>query len=227
MNATINASKRRRALLKSLAAAGLLQGAGLSGLIGRALANGNDPIAAGMRTIKGTVSVNGQAARIGMLIKTGDSVVTSRDSEAVYVIGQDAFLQRDNSSVIFGDAASGFFRIVTGKLLSVFGKGQKKLHVPTATIGIRGTGCYIEAAAERTYFCLCYGEAEIIPSAAPEQREVVTTTHHDHPLTITAKAAKGSIMVAAPVINHTDAELTLLENLVGRQTPFYGKGYKY
>ncbi len=223
----MNTNSRRRILLKALFAAGLLEGVGLSGLIGRALANGNDPVAAGLRNFRGAVTINGQTARVGMLIKAGDTVVTGHDSEAIFVIGQDAFLQRDNSSVIFGDAASGFFRIVTGKLLSVFGKGPKKLIVSTATIGIRGTGCYIEASPEQTYFCLCYGEAEIIPVAAPEQREVIATTHHDHPLTISHDAAKGSIMTAAPVINHTDAELTLLENLVGRQTPFYGKGYKY
>jgi hypothetical protein len=28
------------------------------------------------------------------------------------------------------------------------------------------------------------------------------------------------------VLNHTDAELELLESLVGRQPPFTGKGYK-
>jgi hypothetical protein len=30
-------------------------------------------------------------------------------------------------------------------------------------------------------------------------------------------------MVTAPVINHTDTELILLENLVGRWPPFYGQ----
>lgn len=215
--------KRRRRLLKILAAAGLLEGAGLSGLISRALANGNNPIAAGLHSFRGTVSINGQPARSGMLIKAGDTVATGRNSEAVYVIGQDAFLQRDNSSVIFGDATSGFFRIATGKLLSVFGRGQKKLIVSTATIGIRGTGCYIESTPARTYFCLCYGEAEVIPDAAPDQREVIVTMHHDHPITIGADSHAANMMAPAQVINHTDAELTLLENLVGRRPPFYGK----
>ncbi len=35
------------------------------------------------------------------------------------------------------------------------------------------------------------------------------------------------MMVMAEVINHTDEELTLLEGLVGRVTPFYGTGKKY
>ena len=34
-------------------------------------------------------------------------------------------------------------------------------------------------------------------------------------------------MQKAPVVNHTDAELTLLESLVGRKPPFSGSGYRY
>jgi len=214
---------QRRKLLRALAAAGLF-GGGISGLISRALANGDDPIAVGLHKVKGSVSVNGQNAQAGMLIKAGDTIVTGPASEAIYVIGDNAFLQRDNSSVIFGDAASDFFRLVTGKLLSVFGKGQKRLVLGTATIGIRGTGCYVESTKTETYFCLCYGTADVVPAAAPEQRELIETTHHEHPITITADASAGSIMKAAPVINHTDVELVLLESLVGRRPPFHGSG---
>ena len=36
------------------------------------------------------------------------------------------------------------------------------------------------------------------------------------------------MMVPADVVNHSDLELTLLEGLVGRRPPFYGKGdYSY
>ena len=36
------------------------------------------------------------------------------------------------------------------------------------------------------------------------------------------------MLMSAPVINHTDAELALLEGLHGRRTPFAGnKGYTY
>ena len=218
---------RRRTLLKGLAAIGLA-GGGISGVISRALANGDNPVAAGLRSFEGAVSINGQAARVGMLIKPGDTVVTGANSKAVYVIGQDAFLQRDQTIVVFGDTAADFMRVATGKLLSVFGKGQKKLRVSTATIGIRGTGCYIESGERETYFCLCYGEAEVVPTGAPEQREVIVTRHHDHPITISASMQGGNIMAAAPVINHTDDELTLLESLVGRRPPYEGwVGGKY
>jgi hypothetical protein len=222
---------RRRNLLGALAAAGLLTSAEMLGLIRGALAAGANPVLPGLHKIKGVVTVNGSAAREGQLVTRGDTVVTAPGAETLYVIGQDAFLQRADTTVHFGETANDFMRVLSGRLLSVFGKGQRRIHVSTATIGIRGTACYIEegkvgpggTAAARTYFCLCYGEAEIVPSAAPLQREIIRTTHHDHPIYINADPAMATSMVGAPVINHTDAELVMLESLVGRVPPFYGK----
>ena len=220
----------RRRILKALAAAGLLGPAGISGLIGNALAKGNAPVAPGLHKLRGNVSVNGKPAKEGQIVGAGDTVVTGPGSEAIYVIGQDAFLQRESSTVSFGaDAVQNLMRVVTGKLLSVFGKGTtRKIQVSTATIGIRGTGCYIEdegeGATARTYFCLCYGEVELTPSAAPQERETYSTTHHDKPMYVHNDMKMPKMMVPAAVINHSDDELKLLEALVGRWPPFYGQG---
>ena len=211
----------RRQLFKLIAAAGLAPA-----LIRQALAKGQIPIQPGLQSLKGTVTVNGKAAKEGQLLAPGDRIVTGPASEATYVIGQDAFLQRADSEVAFPMDGAAFFRLITGRLLSVFGKGDKRLVVPTATIGIRGTACYIESDAMKTYFCLCYGEAEVVPAVAPQEREVIRTQHHDHPIYIHGDATMPTSMVPATVINHTDAELILLENLVGRLPPFYGKGMK-
>lgn len=227
----------RRRLLQQLAAAGLL-GGGVMGFLQRALANGEHPATPGLHKLKGQVTVNGQPAREGQQVKPGDTVTTGADGEAIYVVGQDAFLQRGGSTVSFGTqlgkGAADFMRVVSGRILSVFGKGEREIKFATATIGIRGTACYIEeepAAAgvkARTYFCLCYGEALVTPTAAPEQRETVRTSYHDHPLYIHDDARMPSTMVIAPVINHSDAELVMLENLVGRLPPFYDKaGLRY
>jgi hypothetical protein len=209
----------RRALLRAIAAGSL------AGLMQRALAAGANPAAPGLRRVRGDVQVNGSPAREGQLVSPGDTVTTGSGAEAIYVIGQDAFLQRESSVVRFGtEAAKDFLRVVTGKLLSVFGRGDKRITVATAAIGIRGTACYIEELGGRTYFCLCYGEAEVVPSAAPQERETIRTRHHDHPIYIHADPAMPKSMVPAEVVNHTDAELTLLESLVGRLPPFAGNG---
>jgi hypothetical protein len=100
--------------------------------------------------------------------------------------------------------------------------------VSTATIGIRGTGCYIESegtgAKARTYFCLCYGSVELTPTAAPQEAESYSTRHHEKPMYIHNDMNMAKMMVPAGVINHTDAELEMLEALVGRRPPFWGQG---
>ena len=219
----------RRRFLKILAAAGLLGPAGISGLVRDAMAKGNAPVTPGLRKVRGEVTVNFALAKEGQLIGPGDTIVTGRDSEAIYVIGQDAFLQRELSTVSFGaDAAAGFMRVVSGKILSVFGKGARSIRVPTASIGIRGTGCYIESegfgATARTYFCLCYGSVDLTPTAAPKESESYSTTHHDRPMYIYNDMNMPKMLVPAGVINHSDSELELLENLVGRSPPSYSQG---
>jgi hypothetical protein len=225
----------RRHLLKLLAV-GALGPAGIAGLIQATLANAATPVPTGIRSARGKVLVNGKAAAPGTAVRAGDTVTTGRGAEAIYVIGQDAFLQRDESKVSFGaDASAQLMRVVTGKILSVFGKGERKITVSTATIGIRGTACYIEDspartgrrqtanARARTYFCLCYGSVELTPTAAPEQRTTYATEYHDHPLMIYDDPGMASLMTAAPVENHTDIELTMLEALVDRLPPFHGR----
>ena len=50
----------------------------------------------------------------------------------------------------------------TGKLLSVHARGSNvQMSTVVATIGIRGTGVYLEADPEQTYVCTCYGVTDI------------------------------------------------------------------
>jgi hypothetical protein len=195
-----------------------------------------DVLGAGRRTsgmvdVKGEVLINGRLAKQGSALRPGDSVATAPGSSAVFVLGRDAFLIREQSKLFTegGNALTGSLRLVTGKLLSVFGRGPRRIATPTATIGIRGTGIYIEAEAERTYVCTCYGVVDLQASNMPEARETVSTTHHDAPRYIYAHGETPIKMIEqAPVINHTDAELIMLEALVGRKPPFVrpGLGYK-
>jgi hypothetical protein len=216
--------RSRRRLLQQLSVLGLLSGMGIPGVIRSALAAGNYAGVQGMHKIKGEVRINGKLARKGQLVLPGDKVTTGADGEAVYVIDRNAFLQRSSSVVEFGkETAKAFFRVVTGRILSVFGHGKKTLEVPTATIGIRGTACYIEAEPKKVYFCLCYGTAEIEPNAEPGRVEHIQTRHHDHPIYIHSDTGMPS-MVNSKMMNHTDEELSMLEWLNRRRPPFYGQG---
>jgi len=200
-----------------------LQGASALLLVRNALAAGT--LEKGVYRVRGEARVNGVAARPGMDVKTGDAVTTGRGAEIVFVVNRDAFLLRGDSRLEVGGAAADVFRIVTGALLSVYQPGTRKtLHAQTATIGIRGTGLYVESAVDKTYVCTCYGEVQITPLADPGAAETVRTRHHEQPRYILPKGAP-QMMMKAPVINHTDAELALLESLVGRQVPFDPSDY--
>jgi hypothetical protein len=198
------------------------------GFVRAALAAGR--VEKGVYRVRGESRINGSLAKEGMDVKAGDVVTTGSDGELVFVIARDAMLVRANSRVeVSGTAgalvASGL-RIVTGAVLSVFPPGEaRRIRTATATIGIRGTGVYVEVEPDKTYVCTCYGVADLEAAQDPASRETVRTQHHDQPRYVMAKGAPQMIM-KAPVVNHTDAELVLLESLVGRQPPFIGKGYQ-
>jgi len=85
----------------------------------------------------------------------------------------------------------------------------------------------VEAETQRTYVCTCYGVVDITAKAAPEIKETIKTTHHDSPKFVYASGTN-QLITKAPVINHTDAELIMLEKLVWRKPPFVeekGGGY--
>lgn len=204
----------------------------LKGAAGLALARGAHAagtIEKGVYRVRGEARINRARAKPKMEVRAGDVITTGPDGELVFVIARDAMLVRAGSRVEVNGSAGALvetgLRIVTGAVLSVFEPGTPRhIRTPTATIGIRGTGIYVELRSDRTYVCTCYGEAEIASAADPAAREVVRTTHHDQPRYVMAQGAPQMIM-AAPVVNHSDAELILLEGLVGREPPFVGAGY--
>lgn len=210
----------RRKILEALAAGGLALGSGTL------QAAGARPLAAGIGSFSGQVTVNGKPARLGLLVNSGDLVKTGPASQVVLVIDQDAFLLRENTQVSFRHGENiPLLQILSGKILSVMAKNRpRNITTTTANLGIRGTGFYIEAEPERTYLCTCYGSVELGP-ANHAARETVTTKHHEAPRYIYDRAEQA--IVAAPMINHSDSELVLLEGLVGRYPPFspWNAGY--
>jgi len=180
--------------------------------------------------INGKVKVDSTLATLDTKITPRSVIETGRNSSIVFAVGKDAFIMRSNSKVEMqgGELILTGLRLVTGKILSVFGKRKKeeRLGVKTviATIGIRGTGMYLESDPEQTYVCTCYGTADLASITDKQSKETVVTKHHDAPRYILANAAAGKKIQPAPVINHTDEELELIETLVGRSVPFSFSG---
>lgn len=180
--------------------------------------------------LTGHVRVNKQPATLDTVITPGSTLETGPASYIIFAVGKDAFILRENSKLELegGELIITSIRLLAGKLLSVFGKrpARQKLGLKTvvATIGIRGTGVYLESEPDRSYVCTCYGMAELAAVGDPLSREQVTTEHHDAPRYILRDAPGGEKIRPAPVINHSDDELALIEALVGRSVPFAAPG---
>lgn len=183
-------------------------------------------------SLSGQVRVNDQPATLSTPIKPGDTLQTAKDSQVIFVVNTHSMILRGDSKLVIETLAAapadtsltglliGGLRMVTGKLLSVSRNSPMRVTTSTSTIGIRGTGFYVESDPEQTYFCTCYGATEVQATEDPESREQVVASHHDRPLYIVKDGGRGKNIRSAPFLNHTDQELALIETLVGRKTPF-------
>jgi hypothetical protein len=219
---------RRRTLIQMLAA-GMLGGGSWASNLALAQILGSPPAklppGKSVYRISGEVQINGQRGTLDSKIGGGSTIKTGLDSELVYVVGESAYIARPNTEVVIEVPQDSAFvsglKLLTGKLLSVFpSRHPVQLTTKVASIGIRGTGVYLESDPEQTYFCTCYGVADIAATNDPESKTTVAATHHDRPVYVLGNEAKGRNIRNAPFINHTDQELMLIETLVGREPPF-------
>ncbi|MCP4472464.1 MAG: hypothetical protein GY815_17600 [Gammaproteobacteria bacterium] len=223
---------RRKFLVEALTL-GLFTGFNVSGLVQPSFAMGafskKLPPGKSIYKIEGDVFVDGNPANLDTVIRANSMIETGANGKIIFAVGTDAFILRDNSKLQLGGAGllvQGM-RILTGRVLSVFGKREvpPAITTITATIGIRGTGIYIESDSEKSYVCTCYGQTRIRANTDPNVTIDISTKYHDKPVYVYPSRTTGNnLIVKAPVINHSDAELDLIERLVGRRAPFVGGG---
>jgi hypothetical protein len=231
----ISDDPRREFLVKCLSM-GLFAGANLAGLAQPVYSMGRIPNrlpdGRSIFRIDGQVTVDGKAATLNTRIGPNSLIRTGADGRIIFVVDTDAFILRSNSELQMESSGGVFIegmRILAGRILSVFGRRERQHHITTttATIGIRGTGIYVESDPEKSYVCTCYGEVRIVASADPNVSEDIVSNHHDKPVYVLPEAAGNRLIVPGPFISHTDAELALIEELVGRTTPFAYSGGAY
>lgn len=177
--------------------------------------------------LHGLVYINNRPANLSSRISTSSKVVVAHDAELVFSIGGDAFLLRGGTAIeLVGGAVISGLRLLTGSLLSVFDKRSKPAHIVTrmATIGIRGTGVYVQAEPNRLYICTCYGETDLRVGRHTER--IVSSHHNAHEVIHGELQAskddkmQGMKMNSMAVVDHTDDELRMLEAYVGRVPAF-------
>jgi len=181
------------------------------------------------RVLSGKVRVNGRLAQSRTAVKPGDKVVTGADATVAFTVGNDAFLLSPNSSVELGRAQASNnkliqgLRMLSGAILAVFEPGRpRRLSTPLMTIGIRGTGVFLEAGAEATTLCTCYGDVEVWDKSGTQRRRIISSYHT--PIVAHADGLDDEPMMPMEPgkemdMGHTDDELIMLEKLVGRVSP--------
>ncbi len=221
----------RRAFLRYARNSGLLAWAAASGLLPHLVhaigqVPGRMPTGRSIYDLRGSVVVDGRKADEHTPVFTSSTVETGSDSYVIFAVGDDSHILRENSRMELGgdSALVRFMRLVTGKLLSVFGQrsqqNQLAVRTSTATIGIRGTGVYTESESDHSYVCTCYGQVTLQSINDESSQEQIESFHHDAPRYILADGNAGRLIEPAPVKNHTDEELMLIEELMGRTPPF-------
>jgi hypothetical protein len=217
---------RRAFLFKIMAGLGFM---GLPASVRHALAMGTKVYPQGVRKIEGNVKINEKPSVVSDPVKLGDVVTTGKGSMVVFVLDKGVYLLKDNSRLELTaetverskESVVNVLKMMNGKMLAVFREEPKQIFTKTAVLGIRGSGLYIEAELDRTYVCTCYGINEIQAIAMPGIREIVRAEHHEKPVYVYGSGEK-ELIVKAPVINHTDADLIFLESMLGRKPPFWG-----
>lgn len=184
----------------------------------------------------GDVRRNGHALADGEPVALGDLIETGPDGALVAVLGGVALRVRSRSRVVLGSAPQpltqlgqgglDLLRVLTGAVVAVWRPGPvRQVRTPNVTLGIRGTGTYVEVFAQpapRSYFCNCYGTVEL---NAADQALTSQSQYHQS-FWIEAEPVQGQRIRPARAINHTDEELEALAALLGERTAWQIAGRK-
>ena len=179
--------------------------------------------------LRGDALRNGEPLTPQHTITANDHIETGPGSTVVFTVGDSAFMVRQNSRVALESdtpTAVKVLRVLTGAMVSVWGRGtERRIALPTATAGIRGTGVYAEVFADqdhRGYLCNCYGTVDI---ASGTESLVSQSSYHQSFWAETAPR-NGRLLTPANAINHTDEELEFLAGLVNQRTAWQIAGRK-
>jgi len=188
------------------------------------------PVSAQSATIhelSGEVRIDGYRMARNSAVFPGQTIDTGADGQIWFTVGGDAYFLRPGSRLkLISNQARGtlvdVLRLVTGALGATFLPGRQRMVVAsTATIGIRGTGVYVEANREETYACTCFGSTEMISTASGTMMESVIVAAENHQARRLLRDPQiGMRVQRAAFERHTSAEIARLESLAGRPNPF-------
>lgn len=165
--------------------------------------------------LSGDVRLDGRRIASNAAIQAGQTLATGAEGRIWFTLAGDAYFLRPGSELRLQgfpgrDKLVEVLRLITGALGATFARGPRRSVVTgTVTVGIRGTGVYVETGAAETYACTCFGTTDVNGLA-------VSATNHAARL-----LRRGETQLQeAPLERHTSEEIGRLESLAGRPYPF-------
>ena len=166
--------------------------------------------------LSGDVFINKRLASQADVVQAGDVVSTSQNGSIAFSVDGDAFRLSGFSSIRVGNRKNSLINtleLFTGRLLSVFATGRpRKIVTASLTMGIRGTGVYLENTPSSTFCCTCYGKTTVQSGGHTLDFDAV---HHDG-RQFDYEGRKLVNIGPGEMRGHTDDDLRQLEGYVGR-----------
>lgn len=166
---------------------------------------------------KGNVLINGKQIKKNQSVQVNDTIQTVGENSYIeFALKQDAFkISNDAIITLGGHKKVSDIDVKKGRLLAVFKTGRNRtIKTLNATMGIRGTGVYINATKDKTNFCTCYGKTTLYENDHKHEGIELQATHHNPVVIENGKISKMGMA------GHEDDELRILEAMVGRKPAF-------
>lgn len=178
-----------------------------------------DGAAGEIQYLEGIVTVNGQAADIGLELKDNDVIVTGPDSFVEIKFGEYRVLNAEENTRLVLNAAEKTFELNNGALAVVQSKARwfsrRKpwlVETPTVVASVRGTVFYIKVeSADSVYFCLCNGKIHLEDT---EEGGVLNLEAAHHNAVRFIRSDEGLVCRKAPMLYHTDQAIESLADTI-------------
>jgi hypothetical protein len=163
--------------------------------------------------VAGDVRINGKVAEVGMMVETGSTLKTAKNSFCEIVFDEkNIFKIFENSETIldFTAKSKGIF-LKTGAIASVvkrlirfidLERYRYAVRTPTAVAGVRGTSFYVRVEKDdNTYICCCNGVI-CLEDSTGEDLKHIEASHHK---AVRLKRVEDQVfMTPEEMLYHTD-----------------------
>lgn len=178
---------------------------------------------------EGEVTVNGEAAELGLQVETGDTIATGPSSVADIVFGERNIfrLEENTTARLTLETARQGVRLERGTFAAVFdelvtaGTGEQDgflLETKTAVAGVRGTTFFVKVESEdSTFICTCHGSLSLDPTDGPSP---FTVTNYRHEAYRFRRSGDQVVVESERDLYHSSEDLNRLADRISVTIPW-------